>query len=201
LAAAALAALLAATPCQSEEDAVGGETLGPLSPIVVSLVSQQAIVPVLGSDGRYHVLYEFEMLNTLGAPADLCSVEVLDAEPGKTLLALSADDNRRDRVLILNLGFDSKDSIPSELTHRFQVSGADPFNKQPEQFDPPVLAPPLEGPGWLASDGCRGQTGQINALVGLEAKIQGAERFAIDWIKIDADGQIFTGDKTKNWVG
>src|SRR5262245_37650400 len=71
------------------------------------------------------------------------------------------------RVLILNLGFDSKDSIPSELTHRFQVSGADPFNKQPEQFDPPVLAPPLEGPGWLASDGSRGQTGQINSLVGL----------------------------------
>jgi hypothetical protein len=41
-----LAALLAATPCKSEEDAVGGETLGPLSPAVVSLVSQQAIVPV-----------------------------------------------------------------------------------------------------------------------------------------------------------
>src|SRR4029453_16025692 len=69
-----LAALLAATPCKSEEDAVGGETLGPLSPVLVSLVSQQAIVPVLGSDGRYHVLYELEMLNTLGAPADLRSV-------------------------------------------------------------------------------------------------------------------------------
>jgi hypothetical protein len=87
-----LAALLAATPCKSEEDAVGGETLGPLSPVLVSLVSQQAIVPVLGSDGRYHVLYELEMLNTLGAPADLRSVEVLDADDGKTLLALSAAD-------------------------------------------------------------------------------------------------------------
>jgi hypothetical protein len=231
-----LAALLAATPCKSEEDAVGGETLGPLSPVVVSLVSQQAIVPVLGSDGRYHVLYELEMLNTLGAPADLRSVEVLDADDGKTLLALSAADiikgeylHTLDRqtaettsfapqqgcVLILNLSFDSKDSIPSELTHRFQVSGADPFNRQPERFDygggqveiserdPPVLAPPLEGGGWLASDGCCGPTGHINALVGLEGKIQGAERFAIDWIKIDADGHIFTGDKAKpaNWVG
>ena len=150
-----LAALLAATPCKSEEDAFGGETLGPLSPVVVSLVSQQAIAPVLGSDGRYHVLYEFEMLNTLGAPADLRSVEVLDADDGKTLLALSADIikgeylHTLDRqtaettsfapqqgcVLILNLSFDSKDSIPSELTHRFQVSGADPFNRQPERFD------------------------------------------------------------------
>ncbi len=146
-----LAALLAATPCKSEEDAFGGETLGPLSPVVVSLVSQQAIAPVLGSDGRYHVLYELEMLNTLGAPADLRSVEVLDADDGKTLLALSADIikgeylHTLDRqtaettsfaaqqgcVLILNLSFDSKDSIPSELTHRFQVSGADPFNRQP----------------------------------------------------------------------
>jgi hypothetical protein len=59
---------------------------------VVSLVSQQAIVPVIGSDARYHVLYELEMLNTLGAPADLRSVEVFDADNGKTLLALSAAD-------------------------------------------------------------------------------------------------------------
>ena len=149
---------------------------------------------------------------------------MLDADDGKTLLALSADIikgeylHTLDRqtaettsfapqqgcVLILNLSFDSKDSIPSELTHRFQVSGSDPFNRQPTMAagrskisEPPVLAPPLEGGGWLASDGCCGPTGHINALVGLEGKIQGAERFAIDWIKIDADGHIFTGDKAK----
>jgi hypothetical protein len=62
----------------------------PLSPLVVSMVPQQAIAPVLGSDDRYHLLYELQLTNTLGGPADLRSVTVLDAENGKTLLTLNA---------------------------------------------------------------------------------------------------------------
>jgi hypothetical protein len=37
----------------------------PLSPLVVSMVP--AIPPVLGSDDRYHLLYELQLTNTLGA--------------------------------------------------------------------------------------------------------------------------------------
>lgn len=51
---------------------------------------QQTIVPVLGSDRRYQVLYELQLVNTLGRPADLRSVEVLDAGNGRSLLTLSA---------------------------------------------------------------------------------------------------------------
>ena len=54
------------------------------------MVPQQAIAPVLGSDDRYHLLYELQLTNTLGGPADLRSVTVLDAENGKTLLTLNA---------------------------------------------------------------------------------------------------------------
>lgn len=223
-----------ATTFNSSEASAG--ITSPLSPIVVSIVPQETIVPVLGSDGRYHVLYELQLLNTLGRPADLRSVEVLDAGNSKTLLTLSAADIIKGdylhtldrqlatttsfapfegRVLILNLSFDSKNSIPHGLTHRFEVSGADPFNQQPTLFNygggsvsvsrrkTPALLPPLQGPGWLASDGCCGPTGHINALVGLNGQLEGAERFAIDWIKIDSSGRIFTGDKTNpsNWVG
>ena len=118
-------------------------------------------------------------------------------------------------VLILNLAFDKQDAIPRAPTHRLGVSGLEPFNKKPIGFvydggavaisgdAPPVLVPPLEGEGWLVSDGCCGPTGHINALVGLNGQIQGSERFAIDWIKIDEEGRIFAGDKTKleSWVG
>ena len=62
----------------------------PLSPLVVSMVTQQAIAPVLGSDDRYHLLYELQLTNALGSPADLRSVTVLEAENGKTLLTLNA---------------------------------------------------------------------------------------------------------------
>jgi hypothetical protein len=185
---ASFASPLATTPNSS--DASAGLT-SPLSPIVVSLVPQETIVPVLGSDGRYHVLYELQMVNTLGGAADLRSVEVLDAASAKALLTLSAADIIKGdylhtldrqlatttsfspfegRVLILNLSFDSRSSIPHGLKHRFEVSGADPFNQQPASFnygggsvsvsrrEPPVLLPPLEGPRWLASDGCCGPT-------------------------------------------
>jgi hypothetical protein len=54
------------------------------------IVPQQTIVPVLGSDPRYQVLYELQLVNTLGRPADLRSVEVLDASNGRSLLTLSA---------------------------------------------------------------------------------------------------------------
>jgi Peptidase family M23 len=214
----------------------GGADEGPLSPIVVTPVPQQRIVPVLGSDNRYHVLYELQLTNTLGEAAELRQVDILDTASGKTLLKLDSKgivageylhtlDRQtatsvsfapfQGRVLILNLAFDKQDAIPRAPTHRLGVSGLEPFNKKPIGFvydggavaisgdAPPVLVPPLEGEGWLVSDGCCGPTGHINALVGLNGQIQGSERFAIDWIKIDEEGRIFAGDKTKleSWVG
>lgn len=203
---------------------------------MVTPVPQQRIVPVKGSDGRYHVLYELQLTNTLNAPAGLRAVEVRDSASGQTLLKLDADDivkgaylHRLDRqtapdtlfgpfqsrVLLLNLDFASRDDVPRALQHRFEISGPDPFTKTPGTFTyrggavtisqdtPSVLSPPLEGGRWLASDGCCGPTGHINALIGLDGQIQGSERFAIDWIKIDKDGRIFNGDKSKpeSWVG
>jgi len=135
--------------------APGAAEDGPLSPIVVTPVPQQAIVPVKGSDGRYHVLYELQLTNTLDAAADLRAVEVRDAASGQMLLKLDAGDivkgaylhtlDRRtapdtvfgpfqSRVLILNLDFASKDAIPSALIHRFEMSGPDPFTKMPGTF-------------------------------------------------------------------
>ena len=228
VAVALVACLIAAAPAGAED--------GPLSPIVVTPVPQQRIVPVKGSDGRYHVLYELQLTNTLNAPADLRAVEVRDAASGQTLLKLGPEDiakgeylhtlDRRtapdtlfapfqSRLLLLNLDFASRDDVPRVLEHRFEISGPDPFTQTPASFayrggavmisqgTAPVLSPPLEGGRWLASDGCCGPTGHINALIGLNGQIQGSERFAIDWIKIDKDGRIFTGDKSKpeSWVG
>jgi hypothetical protein len=200
-------------------------------------VPQGLIAPVKGSDGRYHVIYELLLTNTLGSPADLRGVEVLDAGSGKSLLKLAADDIRKgeylhalDRktadsttfapfsgqTLILNLGFDAKSDIPERVVQRFEVSGTDPFTNKAATFsyrsptvkiattaEPPVLSPPLEGEGWLASDGCCGPTGHVSALIGLNGRLQASERFAIDWIKIDKEGHVFNGDKSKleSWAG
>ena len=182
------------------------------------------------------MLYELQLTNTLGTPSILRSVRMLNAASGRTLLSLGAAaiingdylhtlDRQiatttsfapfEARVLILNLSFTSSNSIPLQVTHRFEVAGVDPFDQRRKLFDyrggvvsvsrsqPPVLLPPLSGQGWLASDGCCGPTGHVSALFGLDGRLQAAERFAIDWIKIDASGRIYNGTKTnpRNWVG
>ncbi|CAM5775141.1 hypothetical protein LMIY3S_04874 [Labrys miyagiensis] len=61
-----------------------------------------------------------------------------------------------------------------------------------------VVEPPLRGKGWIAANGCcdavtshRGATMAVNGLLRVP------ERFAIDWLKLDADGHVFTGDGTR----
>ena len=61
-------------------------TTGPLTPIVAAEVPQRAIAPVRGTDGRYHVLYELQLTNTLEGAADLRSVRVIDPHSHRSLL-------------------------------------------------------------------------------------------------------------------
>ena len=138
--------------------AAGGTEEDHLSPIVVTPVPQKRIVPVLGSDGRYRVLYELQLTNTLKELADLRAVEVREAASADPLLKLDADDivkgsylhtlDRRaaedttfgpfeSRVLVFNLAFDARDRVPSALTHRFEIAGADPINLKPAIFTYP----------------------------------------------------------------
>lgn len=227
---AAVLVALAAIPAGAATDP------GRLTPIVVSSVPQKTILPFRGSDGRWHVMYELQLTNTLAGPADLRSVTVCDPRTGRTLLTLDAVqivageylhtlnrtsatttvfESNQGRVLILNLSFKSKRNVPRNVVQRFEVEGAEPFNGQPSVFSykagrvpisqrkVPVLSPPLEGPGWLASNAPPGPTSHINAIIGLDGKLQGAERFAADWIQIDPSGRIFTGEKTnpESWFG
>jgi hypothetical protein len=133
----------------------------------------------------------------------------------RTSATTTVFEGNQARVLILNLSFKSKRNVPRRLVHRFQVEGAEPFNQQPTTFGypagkvrvsghkPPVLKPPLEGEGWVASNAPPGPTSHVSAIVGLDGKLQPAERFAVDWIQIDPSGRIFTGEKTntESWFG
>lgn len=117
------------------------------------------------------------------------------------------------RLLTLTASFASRAAVPRRLTHRFRVATANPFTGNPGRFSydaarvrvsrrvPPVLQPPLEGQGWIASDGCCAPSGHVNATYGLNGKLQAAERFAIDWLRVDASGRMFSGDPSvlTNW--
>ena len=66
----------------------------------------------------------------------------------------------------------------------------------------PVIGPPLEGPGWVAFGGCcREEQGHRRAAIPVNGVLYVAQRFAIDWVKIDANSQQSNGDSSnnKNW--
>ena len=57
-----------------------------------------------------------------------------------------------------------------------------------------VIGPPLAGTGWVAINGCCGPGG-VHRATGLPVNgdVHYAQRFAIDWMRLDAQGRIING--------
>src|SRR5215210_6965228 len=60
--------------------------------------------------------------------------------------------------------------------------------------DAPSLGPPLRGRGYVAGDGCCDSIRHVRALLPLNGAFYLAQRFAIDWERIDDEGRLFRGD-------
>jgi murein DD-endopeptidase len=63
---------------------------------------------------------------------------------------------------------------------------------------PLVIAPPLRGGEWLAGNGPANASNHRRALGLFGGRPQIAQRFAIDWVQLRADGRTWTGDQLKN---
>jgi len=62
---------------------------------------------------------------------------------------------------------------------------------------PAVISPPLRGPRWLDGNSCCDMTAHRMAMNPLDGNLWAAERFAIDYVQLSADGTIFTGDRSR----
>jgi hypothetical protein len=122
------------------------------------------------------------------------------------------------RVMLVSLAFPTMAEVPSGITNQISVVARDPLSssEKTKKFSykiadvpltgqqPPVLSPPLGGNGWIASDGCCNPAiSHLSAVVRINNSLVAAERFAVDWIKTDANGRVVTGNPKKlaNWVG
>jgi len=68
----------------------------------------------------------------------------------------------------------------------------------PVSNDLVVIAPPLRGGPWLAANGPSAESGHRRAMIPLFGSYYIAQRFAIDWVKIDATNKTYSGDSLKN---
>jgi hypothetical protein len=105
---------------------------------------------------------------------------------------------------------DSTPAVPQELSHTVVVNLTKPAPPllpatMTEEVapvtvstdEPPVIAPPLYGPGWLDGNSCCDMTPHRMAMNPLNGKLWAAERFAIDYVQLSPDGTIYHGDRSK----
>jgi hypothetical protein len=180
-------------------------------------------------DGTSQVVYELHLTSYADTPLVLRQLDVLDADAG-TVVGTYRDDELARRlhiaapaagarglgpgtagVVYLELVFRNGD-VPRALEHRlrFDASGSDPGTGTitggsvlPQRDFPVRLSPPVSGGPWVAiydPSWTRGHRRVIYAVNG-RAKIPG--RFAIDWILLDRDGRLASGDQdaVRNWYG
>jgi len=61
-----------------------------------------------------------------------------------------------------------------------------------------TVAPPLKGGPWMAANGPDPLAGHRRALIPVDGTPAIAQRFAIDYVKVDSAGKTFSGDRLKN---
>lgn len=197
----------------------GVATAPVMTPLVADVLASPRAVPM--SDGRIHLVYELRLSNVLDGRFDLNRIVVLDGHTGRQLLVLDRNaigrrlslGGRRGSetaslgpfqfgIVFLHVGLDAGARIPEALAH--EIDGfAEPLKSDlsirvadTPVIDTalPVLGAPLRGSGYVAGDGCCDSIRHVRALLPLNGAFRLAQRFAIDWEKIDDENRIVQGD-------
>lgn len=110
---------------------------------------------------------------------------------GPSVEAGAAPPEQLDHVITMTFAQAPNPLVPADVTEtiaRTTVSAV----------PAPVVRSPLDGRRWLNGNGCCDTvTAHRGALNPVNGRFDLAERFAIDWVRLDADNRIYTGDRTQ----
>ena len=116
-------------------------------------------------------------------------------------------------VMYFDVSYGSGDAVPCTISLR--VHALQPENTHLQEstvVSPPlkvssqaaiVLAPPFKGEGWVNGNGCCLEIGPHRFVTNpMNGSLDPSEQFAIDWIKVDAQGKAFRtdGKKPEDWL-
>ena len=180
-----------------------------------------------GADERVHLVYELLLTNAFPVPVEVTTVDVLDAGTGRavatltgetlaTAMSLLPDPNTAGTslppgtvgVVWFDVILSDPAQIPPTIEHRLTVSvppglpvaptitatgGAATVDLRP----PVVLGPPLAGTRWVAAGSCCDGPHR-RALQPIDGELHLAQRFAIDFNRLDADNRTTAGDASLN---
>jgi hypothetical protein len=191
-----------------------------ITPLLLAV--HDAPVPFRGSDGRTHLVYELWITNFSSGDATVEGADVLGG--GKSLATLDAaaiasrlqPAGRRDAsatiapggtaLLFVHVILPEGASVPEKLTHvvRADVAAAPPGQRQMtlaggdvtvDRRPPVVIGPPLRGDRYVAADSCCDATRHTRAALPVDGRVRLAQRYAVDWERLDAERRIYSGPR------
>ena len=183
----------------------------------------------VNTDAGTQVFQELHLTNFAEAPLRLSRVDVVDAEDGRVLATFAGEALQR-RFALIGASAAMHDPVvppgrhgvvyiewPVQRRHPRMIGHVVTYTMQPDvaalvvrgaratvsYADGVALGPPLRGGPWVAihgADWAKGHRRVFNAVDGA-ARIPG--RFAVDWVRVDADGHLARGDRDvpRNWLG
>jgi hypothetical protein len=191
-----------------------------VTPVVMHV--KNTPVPVKGSDGLYHLVYELKLENFGGSAAVVEGIDAMDAGTGVNVASLTSTDlaqrmtvndkstapgtlgPAQGGIVYMHLSFKDSAAIPKTLVHRLSIAfgGGDPFvgivaRTVPAASTALVLEPPLRGALYIAGDACCDSTRHVQATLPLDGQLFTSQRFAVDWEQLDSAGRIYVGDPKK----
>jgi hypothetical protein len=195
--------------------ALSGEAITPLL-----LAVQNAPVPFLGSDGQTHLVYELQMTNFSNGEVQVRNLDLIG--DGKVLTRLDSEAiatrlqpiGRRDArrtlgageqaLLFVHVALAADTSIPKQITHwvSLRMPSAPPSLQELRESggETPVdrrqvvvIGAPLRGGRFISADSCCDASRHTRAALPVNNRVFLAQRFAVDWEQLDAEGRIYSG--------
>ena len=195
-----------------------------LTPVIQSVLSPPRWYQ--GEDGRFHLQYELMLTNTVPLTVDVTSVEVLgdgqhvEVVTGDTLIAamspLGSETGSTTKlpgstvgIVWLDLGFESSDQIPQQVSHRLTVDVGPGLPVRTDDRRHRRHRRSLGratgghrsrrcvGGPWVAAGGSMGP--HRRALQAVNGHLRLSQRFAVDFAALlDEDGRSHSGNPDRN---
>ena len=174
-----------------------------------------APTPFLGNDGQRYLVYEVHatnfgsrelLLGKLDVLQDSTTLVSYEGTELNSLTALPGAGNVPDRrtlgpgrtaVVFLWIPVNA---VPTLLRHRITVGevSVEGAAITPASTPPVAIGPPLDGGDWVAVNGPGRISGHRRAFITVEGRGRIAQRFGIDWVQRNSNGQTFSGDAKDN---
>jgi murein DD-endopeptidase MepM/ murein hydrolase activator NlpD len=178
------------------------------------------------ADGRWHLVYELQITNLgtwdclltrLAAVAgdsaakpiasySGAELEGMIARPGQTVTEKAKISPGAFAIVYVWLDFDRVEDVPAKFSHRIAMKignypegiTLDGVAVSTDRKPVVVISAPLRGQNWVAANGPSNTSQHRRAFIPVNGRSYISQRFAIDWVQLNADGKTYQGDSEDN---